>query len=373
MIRQVVLIGGQLIPAYLGIKERQPEIVHLIFTSETKLKLNNLVSQFNNIEFHQHQVEPYAFDEISELVEKLIFDSDGENWELNLTGGTKVMALAAQNVFKGFNLESFYVDQKSRLFFFNNKTYVDIKGNIKISTFLKLSGHQDIRRKTLSDFSKEDFQLAEDIYQLHKTKDLDWLYGQIATDLANRNYQESYFKEIPKAGSVRWRNGVLEIKTSKIDYKAFEPNSLEICFTGLWWELMVAQQVRSWELKHEMMIGVELLSKSVGSNPKNEIDIILNTGKNMIFIECKSGNVKQEDINKMRAIMMVYGGLASRSILVCRKLPRPDLLEKCSDLGIEVFALQSRNKKSKKKGVVSITSLSQLNVKLSNLVDQMQL
>jgi hypothetical protein len=373
MKQQVVLIGGQLIPAYLGIKERKPDIVHLIFTNDSKLKLKYLISQFNNIDFHQHQVEPYAFDEISVLVEELIFNADGGNWELNLTGGTKVMALAAQNVFKGFDLESFYIDQKSRMFFFNDKRYLDIKGNIKISTFLKLSGHKDIRRKTLSDYSKEDFQIAEDMYELHRTKNLDWLYGQIATDIGDRDCQENYFKEIPKAGSVRWMNGVLEIKTSKIDYKAFEPNSLEICFTGLWWELVVAQQVRSWDLKQEMMIGVELLSKNVGSNAKNEIDIVLNTGKNMIFIECKSGKVKQEDINKMRAVTRVYGGLASRSILVCRKLPRPDLLEKCSDLGIEVFALQSRNKKSKKKGVVPITSLSQLNVKLSNLVDQMQL
>jgi len=70
---------------------------------------------------------------------------------------------------------------------------------------------------------------------------------------------------------------------------------------------------------------------------KNEIDIVVNTCRNLIFIECKSGNVKQDDINKIRAVKRLYGGIASRSILVCKYKPRPDIIEKCSDLGIAIF------------------------------------
>ena len=125
-------------------------------------------------------------------------------------------------------------------------------------------------------------------------------------------------------------------------------------FIGYRWELVIAQAARKWEKKKEMLVGVELLANSDEKFAKNEIDIVLNTGKNMIFIECKSGNVKQEDINKMRVVKRLYGGISSRSILVCYKLPRRDVLEKCADLGIDVFALQGKAKGKSRGGFVPI-------------------
>jgi len=42
-------------------------------------------------------------------------------------------------------------------------------------------------------------------------------------------------------------------------------------------------------------------------------------------------------INKIRAVKRLYGGIASRSILICRHKPKPEILEKCYDLGIDLF------------------------------------
>ena len=70
---------------------------------------------------------------------------------------------------------------------------------------------------------------------------------------------------------------------------------------------------------------------------KNEIDILISTGKRLIFVECKSGNVRQEDINKMKVIKQTYGGVISKSILVSRFLPSATILEKCKELDIDVF------------------------------------
>ena len=60
-------------------------------------------------------------------------------------------------------------------------------------------------------------------------------------------------------------------------------------------------------------------------------------GRKLIFVECKSGNVKQEDINKMKIIKDTYGGVISKSILVSRFLPTKNIIEKCEELNIEVF------------------------------------
>jgi hypothetical protein len=65
--------------------------------------------------------------------------------------------------------------------------------------------------------------------------------------------------------------------------------------------------------------------------------VLVNLGGKLIFIECKSGMVKQEDINKMRIVKDTYGGIISKSLLVCRFMPTPTILEKCKELNIEIF------------------------------------
>ena len=120
-------------------------------------------------------------------------------------------------------------------------------------------------------------------------------------------------------------------------------------------------------------MSVSIQTKKDSALTKNEIDVVLNTGQNFIFIECKSGNVKQEDINKMRAVKRLYGGIGSKSILICRYVPRPDLVEKCSDLGIEIFSHQTNFKRNKDGKLSSFKSLEDINKKLDLLLKKMDL
>ena len=78
---------------------------------------------------------------------------------------------------------------------------------------------------------------------------------------------------------------------------------------------------------------------------KNEIDILLNTGQNILFLECKAGIVTQSDINKIRTVSKFYGGISSKSILVSFFKPKEHLIEKCQDLDIEIFYIQESSTK----------------------------
>lgn len=367
MKRQLALLGGQLAPIYLGIRERNPEHVHLFYSTELSEKVRILEAQFNSIQFSRHLVDPYSFEEINSLVESLVIEYGEDEWELNLTGGTKVMTLAAHNIFKELEYESFYLDQKNRMFFFKNKEYKSVEINIKIITFLKLSGHTKIRKNTLSAFDKEEFNIAIQMLDMMKDNGVNALFRKISYEVKD-HWQKSYFKKNEKGDFVDWNNDILRIKTNKTNVTLCHKNAFRICFSGLWWELVVAQIVRKWDKKKEMLVGVELLANSDQKFAKNEIDIILNTGKKMIFIECKSGNVKQEDINKMRVVKRLYGGISSRSILVCCQLPRKDVLEKCQDLGIDVFALQRYATKKNQRSFVPLSDISQLPLRLEKLI-----
>lgn len=371
MKRQIALVGGQIVPIYLGIREKEPKHVHLIYSAELKAKVSTLKSEFNTISFHDHITDAYSFEDITSIVESLIFEYEDDQWELNLTGGTKIMTLAAHNIFKEFDFESFYLDQNSRLFSLKTKTFSNTKTNIKIATFLRLSGHNKIRKSDLTAYSSEEFDIADKMLDLMQDQDVDLLFRKIASEIEDFNIN-NYSKKINNSTYVDWSHNCLTIKTKSISEQIYNSKALKICFSGLWWEMVTANAVRRWEHKKELLVGVEMLANSDHKFAKNEIDIILNTGKNMIFIECKSGNVNQSDINKMRVVKRMYGGISSRSILVCFKLPRKDILERCIDLDIDVFALQRRSK-SKHKGFVPISSMNQLNTKLTELVNKNQI
>ena len=107
----------------------------------------------------------------------------------------------------------------------------------------------------------------------------------------------------------------------------------------------MAKEVSKWSKIKDIQVNCVLPFKTDTKTAKNEIDILLNTGKKLVFIECKSGNVKQEDINKMKVIKQIYGGLISKSILVSRFLTNTTIIEKCKELNIDIFYCYAFNNK----------------------------
>lgn len=366
MKRQIALLGGQLVPVYLGIRDRAPDIVHLVYSEELRDRVQILESLLTSVKFFKHEVDPYNFQDISETVEALVLNIEDAQWELNLTGGTKVMTLASHNIFKDLGLEAFYLDQKNRFYFFQKKAFVEVKSEIKITTFLKLSGHTSVNKSKIGDYDRDEFILAMRVLDLMNDDSFEGIYKKLSFNLKDVNI--SSFSKKEEDLFIEWKRPNLKIKTKSFEEEFNHDNAFKICFTGLWWELVVADCVRKWSEKKEMLVGVELLTNSTDKFSKNEIDIILNTGHKMIFIECKSGSVKQEDVNKMKVVKRLYGGISSRSILVCRKLPRKDLLEKCSDLGIDVFALQKEQYKRNSKRYIGLSAISSLNNRLTKLL-----
>ena len=144
--------------------------------------------------------------------------------------------------------------------------------------------------------------------------------------------------EIMGNTSVKWDNGVVEILNNNKLVISFKSNNVkELFFNAGWWELAVASEVTKWAKAKEVMVHCELPFKSDNKALKNEIDILLNTGNKLIFVECKSGNIKQEDINKMKVIKQTYGGIISKSLLVSRFMPSQSIMEKCKELDIEIY------------------------------------
>lgn len=347
MKHQITIVGGQITPIFWGIKEKNPNVIHILYSKDSRQHVPIIKNIFPNKEFFSYQVNPFSFDEIKEKVEEIILKYPDDIFELNLTGGTKVMALACQNIFNILYLNSFYIDQGNKIFDFKEHTYSLIKTKINLNTFITLSGHKKYTLNKLRDFTSNELDFARKINNISGSKIFKQSIKAVKSKTSdikkcqNFSYSNSNF-------TLKWNSPKFNLKYNNSEISIESKNAFGIAFNGFWWELVVADSIKKWNKIYEIYLNVELYSKKVNQNIKNEIDIVINTGSKLIFIECKSGNVKQEDINKIRAVKRLYGGIACKSILVCKYKPRLDIIEKCNDLGIAIFYDRNLNKLTKK-------------------------
>ncbi len=73
---------------------------------------------------------------------------------------------------------------------------------------------------------------------------------------------------------------------------------------------------------------------------KNEVDIIINAGSKILFVECKTQITKNIDIDKFRSVVKTYGGIGSKALFVTDASMSELARQKCEDHGILTFSLK---------------------------------
>lgn len=342
MKHQITFVGGQLLPIFLGIKEFSPDKIHFIVSEESKSKISLLKPFFTDKTFSEKQCNPFDFTSIKSELTKILEKIDSSNEvHFNLTGGTKVMVLAAQAIMQEKNLDGFYINLDNTFLHLPSYKIKKIKSEIKTQEFLELTGHKISHSNVLSDFPNDDFKSVSIIESFSVT------YAKLLLQI-NSKIRKSYDKlnkiptngnlEINKTCKLNWTaNKISVMHTGKEILKIDSPNSRSLFFNAGWWELTVAKTISQWTKAKELLIQCELPFKTDINSTKNEIDVLVNIGGKLIFVECKSGTVKQEDINKMRVVKDIYGGVISKSLLVSRFMPSSTIIEKCKELNIEIF------------------------------------
>ena len=338
MKHQISFLGGQLLPVYIGVKEYMPDKLHFIASEESKEGMKVLKDLLKELKFSEFICDPFDFYAIKKRIESIIEKVDANDDVLiNLTGGTKIMLLAAQSVISDKTVNGFYINQDYSLIEVPSYVKKQIVSELTVKDFFGLSGHNAFTFKKLSDFTEFDFKVSNEIENFAESNKL---YSKV-TDFVRKKFRlvpEKGFEKTPGGASIKWENGFIEINNNNKSVISFKSNNIkDFFFNASWWELIVAAEVGKWSKAKEVMLHCELPFKTDDKSLKNEIDILLNTGNKLIFVECKSGNIKQEDINKMKVIKQTYGGIISKSLLVSRFMPSQSIMEKCKELDIEVY------------------------------------
>jgi hypothetical protein len=73
---------------------------------------------------------------------------------------------------------------------------------------------------------------------------------------------------------------------------------------------------------------------------KNEVDILVNTGTKVLFVECKTQITNTVDVDKFANDIKKYGGSGSEGLFVTDAPMNEVAIKKCEESGILGFSLQ---------------------------------
>ena len=372
MKHQIILLGKDITSVYQGIKEFGPDHIHLLYTDATdhiETPMYPLLP--SSIRCNRYKAEPYNGNNVIDVCRRIHREHQGE-FTYNLSEGTKVMAFAAFVVAKESGADAFYLTQHGEVVHLSKFENYPLQSSLNNDEILSLSGN------TLSDYHDAKELSDEDVKASKRIKQFIEQYPQEHARIQKffSIFCKRQLNRLPSskifANNLRFkhRNGsILVTLREYVLLRLPQSNATHLYFEGRWWETLVANQVRNWSLQREnspeVWQSVIFQTNGQDAHPKNEIDVLLNNQQKLIFIECKSGNVTQNDIYKIDAVRETYGGDISQAVLASYYPIEESLQEKCKDLQIYLFAptfLTERN-----------TYLNKMPAWLDKLADELQL
>ena len=119
-------------------------------------------------------------------------------------------------------------------------------------------------------------------------------------------------------------------------------NLFDILFNNGWFELKTAREFNNNKNVKDIWLNCKFTDSD--GNPKNEIDLIVDLGTRLLFVECKTMVYDITDIDKFRSALRNFSGTSSSGIFVTYEKPNNNTkeryqhaMEKCKDNDIQTF------------------------------------
>src|SRR5436190_5815922 len=155
MKNQIVLVGGQFLPIYIGIREFPPSKLHFITSEESGENISLLTDLIKSIPFTEHRCNPYNFSSVTQIIQKIIDEVKDPEILINITSGTKVMALAAQSLIHSGIAKTVYINHDNTYTSLPNYISTTLKAFVTAKEFFLLSGHSFTGKPTQSISAKD--------------------------------------------------------------------------------------------------------------------------------------------------------------------------------------------------------------------------
>lgn len=311
----ISLVSDQTLPNVQLVKELKKEVTDYLFITTEKMEKKGCrrwiekaaALDKDNTKLFHIVVKEFSFDDISEKLDAFDF-STYDKLILNLTGGTKVLTLAAHDYFKQLGAEVFYVTG------FNNEFIKIFPGRFKqINRFSSKINIADYLYAYGFDFEVSDASNIDEQYTNHLfNKYLENGFAEFSDELNFlRSKRSAGIKSLTKAKTnISCFLDYLNFKPTETD--KLSTNEVKY-LTGEWLEEYVGNKIKN-ELSlsdEELFVGVTLykeLSQQQSNNvqellgegallsdtsPDNEIDVMFVYNNKFYTIECKTSIINQ--------------------------------------------------------------------------------
>lgn len=329
------LFGEQRMPALLSIRQFESE--HHVFVNSKDYPATCMRAFIGSRDLHELSVDPWddraVHEQITELAKQF---PENTRIGINLTGGTKLMFAGALSAARELGAVPFYFDSRNRqITFVDSLRREKIRRIDSIGTFLRLnSDGLDISNGSVMNEMSQDRQLLTKTLWIHREK-LRRFYKEL-TDYNNA------FKPFEIC-----RDGI-NFTLDNSERAKFQGYGLDLEFerwpdfakylSGGWFEEFVYLQCKPYEdtgVIQDLRINVKLNLKQENtwnhSNfgaEYNELDVTFTDGYSLYIVECKAGNVTQEQVMKLQNLVRFYGGTEGRGIVACCVPPNTESAKK---------------------------------------------
>ena len=359
-----LLISEQTVPNVQFLKwffSGQKQTVDLLFMStekmEEKKKSLNIINALECSETHIAswkviKVEENNVDDVYQKLDDLFSDWQHESFILNMTGGTKLMSLAAYTYFQDKeDIQIFYqpINQNLQRIYPEYQKY-SIPDFITVEEYMKAHGI-DFK---YDNFCLKDYDYNKTVYKNVIEENREFIKPIVA--MQNNSYFKSIFKrkdtidflQVPDEKFVTPQGERIDKENvcstiSKFGFDVTNVSKAELKYiTGGWFEEFVYQKIKA-----ELNLADKKIALNVHiekENDKNELDVVYIKNNQLHVIECKSfldgedgSKILTDALYKLQAIIKSKFGLNAKSYLYTQSvITKESALNRAKEFGIEI-------------------------------------
>ena len=351
----IALLGREVAPVYNAIMATSPDyIVYIHSDSVDSIKAFESLRREVGTDFESHILSPTNPFDIKRMTKGLAEKFNADNVTVNITSGLKSWAYWFSVIFEKLdNAAIIYIDQNNTIWNYSTMEKVEYT-QFDMRALFRLYGNSiDGNFVDFNDYTVKDKEVVKDIEEIRKFNFVE--FNALATVLTKedqlclKNSKSGTFVT-RNCSTVEWEkpgtdeeNGRVCVcilkKDGRVKTATLEsPHAIELFFNSGWFEYKIADIMSRWSKAKEVYMNCHFPFRP--GVDKNEVDIIVNTGSKVLFVECKTQIYNTVDLDKFRSVVKTYGGMGSKGLFITDAVMKPEAVQKCDENAILHFSLQ---------------------------------
>ena len=356
----IALVGARTMPIYIGILESDADKFILIHSTQTKSNAEIIARYINRDNTVLFELPAWDFPKMKDRIDGLLAEYKDWSIEANISGGSKPWGfMFSMLAFEYSNMSLFFVDQSCMIHNISDLTSrmakpLDggIRQILEFNQILESNQASSVTHVDLTSYGEKDVSILTEIKRCRKK------YPKIFNNLTipkrgiQKRYQNNKLDTIvddQSQSEISWdiRGPEQKVKLTFInrfgntDVVTFQsPHAFDMVVSSGWFEYEIAKCLELWTEAKDIWLNSVFPYRN--NTPKNEIDIIVNVGYKLLFVECKTKIFDYTDIDKFRSAVKNYGGLSSKAIFISLESMDAKTIEKCETNGIDYFSLDGK-------------------------------